>query len=237
MVEQRGTAIPTRASAGSSVRVLLVSPVRVYRDGLVAALARHMTCSVVGSVATVESALPPIRHRQVDVVLYDLRCAAGLVGLHRLASADVRVLAVGMEESDEWIIACAEAGIAGYVTDSDSLEELVARISDAALGRFTCPPHLAASLLHRIASIGPLLGSAETRARLTSRELDVAALLQEGLSNKQIASRLCIQLPTVKNHVHSILGKLETTTRGDAVAALRSGHLSPPRTSVSQAGR
>ncbi|WP_056761208.1 response regulator transcription factor [Terrabacter sp. Root181] len=69
--------------------------------------------------------------------------------------------------------------------------------------------------------IGPLLGPLEYGSRLTSRELEVAALLQEGLSNKQIANRLTIQMATVKNHVHSILAKLDAPTRTDAAAVLR----------------
>ena len=169
------------------------------------------------------------------MALYDLRCPSGLVGLRRLADApEVSVVALGVEESVEWVIACAEAGIAGYVTDSTSLDELVSRVADAARGEFNCPPHIAASLLRRLAAIGPLLGSPQGRSRLTSRELEVAALLQEGLTNKQIATRLTIQLPTVKNHVHSILRKLETSTRSDAVAVLRSSSVSPPQRRVPQ---
>ena len=182
-----------------------------------------------GSGETFEAAVPVVRRCEVDVVLYDLRCPSGL---RRPAPpgqrAHVSVVALGLEESVEWVIACAEAGIAGYVTDSTSLDELVQRIEDAAHGDFHCPPHIAASLLHRLATIGPLLGSPGAASRLTSRELEVAALLQEGLSNKQIAHRLTIQLATVKNHVHSILEKLETPTRSDAAAVLRRTEVTVP---------
>ena len=95
------------------------------------------------------------------------------------------MLALGIEESVEGVLACAEAGIAGYVTDSTSLDELVSRIQDAAHGDFRCPPHIAASLLRRLGMIGPLLGPPEGGSRLTSRELEVATLLQEGLSNNR----------------------------------------------------
>jgi DNA-binding NarL/FixJ family response regulator len=146
------------------------------------------------------------------------------VGLRRLAgSPEVSVIALGVEESPDWVIACAEAGIAGYVTDSTSLDGLVARMADAVHGDFDCPPHIAAGLLRRLAVIGPASRTPTVQSRLTTRELEVATLLQQGLSNKQIARRLTIQLPTVKNHVHSILRKLDAPTRREAAEVLRTG--------------
>ena len=59
---------------------------------------------------------------------------------------------------------------------------------------------------------------------LTAREREIAALIEEGLSNKEIAERLEIGLPTVKNHVHNILTKLKATRRGQAAAMLRDVH-------------
>ena len=74
------------------------------------------------------------------------------------------------------------------------------------------------------------LGAAQARGRgppprsLTAREREIAALIEEGLSNKEIAERLEIGLPTVKNHVHNILTKLKATRRGQAAAMLRDVH-------------
>jgi two-component system nitrate/nitrite response regulator NarL len=51
----------------------------------------------------------------------------------------------------------------------------------------------------------------------------VALLIEEGLSNKEIAMRLMIQVATVKNHVHSILEKLEVQRRGEAASMVRAG--------------
>jgi len=208
------------------IRVFLVSPIRIYREGLAHVLASYEGVDVTGSADRVEPAVPMVRRREVDIVLYDLRTPSGLAGVRRLATASqVRVVALGIEESVDWVIACAEAGIAGYVTDDTSLAELVARIEDAAHGNFRCPPHIAASLLRRLATISPQPGPPSSGNRLTARELEVAALLQEGLSNKQIAHRLTIQLATVKNHVHSILEKLESPTRVDAAAVLRHSYV------------
>ena len=225
--EEEGNGVAAAAPPGGApIRLYILSPIRIYREGLAHVLSTRDGFALVDSSDAVEVAAPAVRRREVDVLLYDLRMPSGLLGLRRLADApELSVVALGVEESVEWVIACAEAGIAGYVTDSTSLDELVTRIEDAAHGDFHCPPHIAASLLRRLAAIGPFLGAPGARSRLTSRELEVAALLQEGLSNKQIATRLTIQLATAKNHVHSILEKLETPTRTDAAAVLRtSGH-------------
>ena len=64
---------------------------------------------------------------------------------------------------------------------------------------------------------------------LTAREREIGELLQGGLNNKQIAARLCISVSTVKNHVHSILEKLDARSRGEAAALLRADACSSPR--------
>ena len=58
-------------------------------------------------------------------------------------------------------------------------------------------------------------------SRLTKRELEILALIDQGLSNKEIARRLCIELPTVKNHVHNVLEKLQVSRRADAAALVK----------------
>lgn len=204
------------------VRVYVISPVRVYREGLVQVLGSRAGLAVAGSAATYEAALPVVRRAEVDVALYDVRAPSALLDVRRLATVPtVSVVGLGVEETVENVLACAEAGITGYVTDTASVDELAARVTDAARGELHCPPHIAASLLRRLATLGPRLEPPEASLGLTSREHEVAVLLQQGLSNRQIATRLTIQLATVKNHVHSILRKLETPNRSDAAAVLR----------------
>jgi DNA-binding NarL/FixJ family response regulator len=75
----------------------------------------------------------------------------------------------------------------------------------------------------RLVTVG---GAADRDAAstLTLRECEVAGLLMQGLSNKEIAARLYIEVATVKNHVHHILGKLHVRRRGEAVARLAAGN-------------
>jgi len=94
-------------------------------------------------------------------------------------------------------------------------------VATTAAGGTVCSPRLAALLLERVAATA---GERPAAAPLTSRERQIAELLEEGLSNKEIAARLAIELPTVKNHVHSILTKLKASRRGQAAAMLREEH-------------
>jgi DNA-binding NarL/FixJ family response regulator len=167
------------------------------------------------------------RHRP-EVGLLDLLTAEGLPALRVLVemASETRFVVLAVPELEQAIMECVEAGIAGFVTRDGSIDELVAAIESVARGEALCSPRMVATLLRRVAALaaasrGPAV------ARLTLREQQVASLLGEGLSNKEIAARLCIELPTVKNHVHHILEKLGVSRRGEAAARLRAAVRAP----------
>jgi len=205
------------------IRVFVLSPIRIYSEGLSHVLAEEPTVQVMGTAAMFEEAVAFLRDVHVDVMLFDLAVDPGLVGLRLLSSYEgLRVLALGVAECEDSIIACAEAGIAGYVTPATSLEELVRTIREAARGEFSCPPRIVAGLLRRLAAIGPPPVPADPPPRLTLREREILKLIEQGESNKEIGRHLGIEVATVKNHVHNILEKSGVTRRADAVAMLRS---------------
>jgi two-component system, NarL family, nitrate/nitrite response regulator NarL len=131
------------------------------------------------------------------------------------------VLALTVPNRETEILAFAEAGIAGFVTLEASVAELVEAIESVARGEALCSPSVAAALLRRLASLAHSRTSADPTGPLTAREREILALIDEGLSNKQIAQRLRIELPTVKNHVHHILVKLGADRRAEAAALVR----------------
>jgi two-component system, NarL family, nitrate/nitrite response regulator NarL len=133
----------------------------------------------------------------------------------------VRVVALGVPETDGHVLACIEAGVAGYVPRDGSLETLVATLMGVDRGEVLCSPRIIGSLFRRVAELAaqpqpPL-------ERLTVRELEILELIDQGLTNKEIARRLCIELSTVKNHVHNILEKLQVRRRADAAAWMVNG--------------
>jgi two-component system, NarL family, nitrate/nitrite response regulator NarL len=202
------------------IGVFILSPIRIYREGLSHVLAEEPAVRVLGTAAAPEDAGARLGDAALEVVLVDVGAGPDLAGLRHLARyADLRVIALGVTEDPAAVIACAEAGIAGYATPHSSLTELVQTIRAAARGDFSCPPHIAAGLLRRLAAVAPRESPAQ-RAQLTAREREIVSLIRRGLSNKEIARRLGIQVATVKNHVHNILDKLGVTRRADAAAAL-----------------
>jgi DNA-binding NarL/FixJ family response regulator len=122
-----------------------------------------------------------------------------------------KVVALAVTEQDDEILSYAEAGVSGYVTRDGSYANLVECIRSVARGELLCSPHIAALLLRRVANSN----SAATveLERLTRREWQVVRLVQEGLTNKEIANNLNIEVSTVKNHVHHMLEKLRVAGR------------------------
>jgi DNA-binding NarL/FixJ family response regulator len=84
-----------------------------------------------------------------------------------------------------------------------------------------CSPWMAATLLRRVATLAVDRAPSPPEATLTRRELEIVALIDEGLSKKQIAWQLSIEIATVKNHVHNILEKLHVERRTEAAARVR----------------
>jgi DNA-binding NarL/FixJ family response regulator len=207
--------------------VLIVADVRLYRDGLAGSLSACSRLVVVGTCASRADACECIPQLRPDVVLVDVATRESLDLIRELRTEALRckVLAFAVDELAGDIIECAEAGAAGYVTADASIEDLVTAIERIAKAELVCSPRIAAQLFGRIAERGERW-SLETRT-LTNRERQVLGCLREGKSNKEIAQALNIAEPTVKNHVHHLLEKLDVTTR--AQAAARAGQSSSRR--------
>jgi DNA-binding NarL/FixJ family response regulator len=207
-------------AAPAPLRVAVIAGVRIYREGLALFLDHQPGLEVVATAAGVNAALPLLGRAQPAIALVDVAAGAGAVKRLREALPGLKVVALAVAETDQDVIGCAEAGVSGYVTSDDSLEAVAAIVSSVARGEMLCAPWVAAALLRRVASSTDA-PAAPGSDRLTARELEIVRLIDEGLSNKQIASRLCIALPTVKNHVHNILEKLQVHRRGEAAADMR----------------
>ncbi len=202
--------------------VFVVADVMLYREGLREILGRHPEIEVVGVAAQVEDGLELLAARQPQLVLVDESAAKAseVVAAVRRGAAEAQVVAVAVGDDDQDVVAWAKAGVSGYVTRDESLSTLVAVIRAVGRGELLCSPRLAATLLRQVARSATRAPTARHDRRLTAREREVLALVEQGLANKEIAQRLSIALPTVKNHVHNILGKLEARGRCEAIAAL-----------------
>jgi DNA-binding NarL/FixJ family response regulator len=201
------------------IRVVLLSDVRLHREGIAALLTRDKRFSVTTGAPQLDcvprSPTPP------DVVLVDASANRRPDAIRRLA-AGVRepIVALGVPDDEQDVIAFAECGVLGFVEREAPLDELVATLVSAARREARFPPRIATTLLRRVSSLASRRARDDATA-LTVRERQIVELIAEGLSNKEIAQRLSIEVATVKNHVHNILEKLDVTRRSDAVARLR----------------
>jgi len=213
---------PVSGSAGR-IRILIAVGVRLYREGLSEMLCRHHRYEVVALAADVHSALQRAHELQPDIVLLDISMPDGLRLVHELtmAAPGTAVVVAAVAETDGEILACAEAGVAGLVTRDQSLAEAVRVLESVACGESVCSPRTAATLLRRIALLSAQHEPPRPPDGLTPRESEIAGLISRGHSNKQIARELCIEVSTVKNHVHHVLEKLGVRGRAEAAARVR----------------
>jgi two-component system, NarL family, nitrate/nitrite response regulator NarL len=211
---------PARAP---KIRLLIISEIRLYRAALAQFLGCHEDVRVVGSASDFESGMRSIRCSSPDVILIDVATGSGIPCIHDLSRArsDLKVVALGIAEVGDDVVACAEAGAAGYILRGASPEEAIRAVKSAAKGEAVLSPRTAAALLTRVRALAAGRPTEQETAALTTREVDVLALIGKGLANKEIAAALSIEVSTVKNHVHSILQKLHLHRRSEAKAWLR----------------
>jgi two-component system, NarL family, nitrate/nitrite response regulator NarL len=205
------------------ILVLVLGPVRVLREGLACELAPHDSIRVVGTVGSPEEALNGVEHLGAEVVLIDVSGHDGVSAARRLTDSwsDAKLVAVGAAEEDDEVISCAEAGFEAFVSREGSVADVVSAAESVVRGETVCSPRIAAMLLRRVAATAREREVGWPGTDLTARERQIVALIDEGLSNKEIAARLCIGVSTVKNHVHNILDKLGVRRRAEAAARLR----------------
>jgi two-component system, NarL family, nitrate/nitrite response regulator NarL len=201
---------------------VIVSDIRLYRDGLAMVLAAG-AIEVVGMAASAAEALQVTRSARPDAVLLDLAMprSIALVPLLRRSAADAGIVALTVPEVEREVVQCAEGGVSAYVTRQETVEDLVAAIEGAVRGEAYCSPRVTAMLLRSMRSSAAARDGAHGLDILTPRELAIVELLELGLSNKEIGERLQIEVATVKNHVHSILAKLRVRRRAEAAPRLR----------------
>lgn len=210
---EAGAAAQLAGRRGAVVRVFLVADVRVHRDLLATALADEDGIVVAGS-AHGDVACLAVGMSEADVILVDGESLAGPGTVRALAAAapEAKIVVTGVREDESGVVDLVEAGIAGYATVEQPLAELAAVVAAATDGVLQCSPRVSAALAQRVTALAAVRRQSKRHA-LTPREREIAALIADELSNKQIARRLSIEPATVKNHVHNILRKLGVSRR------------------------
>jgi DNA-binding NarL/FixJ family response regulator len=205
------------------VRVGFFGGTRAHRDSLAKAFESEADLTVVASAPTTAIGDACLRVACPHVVVLDVAANSSVATVRavRAVNPDLRVVLLGVDESPQCVVPLIEAGALGYATEDSPLEQLIDTVRSVARGEAVVSPRAVASLAARLVEIAERRGQATRTRPLTARESEILRLIDEGLSNKEIAARLCIEVPTVKNHVHNILDKLHARRRGEAAARLR----------------
>jgi DNA-binding NarL/FixJ family response regulator len=211
------------------INILLVDDQTLIRQGIKTLLELEPDLRVVGVAGNGREALAAVEQLRPDVVLMDVRMPEmdGVVATRALHKQfpEVGVIILTTFDDDEYVFEGLKAGARGYLLKDVSSDELAAAVRAVAAGKALIQPSIARKVVaefSRLAGAAPGQAGAASRPggldeQLTEREREVLRALAAGLSNKEIADRLAITEGTVKNHVSSLLGKLEVRDRTQAV--------------------
>jgi two-component system, NarL family, nitrate/nitrite response regulator NarL len=191
------------------IKLLLVDDHPVVRKGISSCLTRHAHLNIVGEAADGQEALRKARELKPDLILMDIDIPQinGLTVTEMLKKElpEIKVLILSMHNSTEYVMRIVQSGARGYVLKEASTEELVRAIETVNGGEAFFSPDVARMALNQFMRGG---GKDGTDTHLTSREREVLILISEGLSNKEIASKLGVGVRTVETHRERIMRKL-----------------------------
>ncbi|MDP2496396.1 MAG: response regulator transcription factor [Candidatus Palauibacterales bacterium] len=218
---------PTSEEA-STYTVVVHERDRVNGDLMTDHLSELGYLDVVGIAVTSDEALSLIDREEPDLVLShanapyngSLRLAQQL----RAGDQDCLLVVIGMTDDPGATLEYLEAGAAAYIGEDSGLEALDQTLREVVDGRTSLDPAVTFMAIRRLARLKEICQESGLDVgrlqRLTPREREVLNLLGEGLTNREIADRLTVEVSTVKSHVHSILEKLDAPTRNEAARYL-----------------
>jgi len=214
------------------IRVYLLIENRLLREALGRLLRKRVDFQVVGVSEFREVSAPDLNAANCDVLVidfFDPKCLPSHVSTGSSDTPDVKTVLIGMNGDSEHD--AFRAGVNGYLLKDASAAEVIAAIRATVHGECVCPPKLSATLFRQLAqgdsqsTIRPL----GARPELTLRQHQLVSLIEQGLTNKEIAAKLHLSEFTIRNHVHRILRQFSARSRREAVDVIRSRSYSAHR--------
>ena len=205
------------------MKIVIVSSVRLFREGLAASLASSEPDAEVLTEPSVTSLYDRSSGKQADVVLVDVTQGVDLeeVGMVAAKFPALVMLALGLPEKRDEVVRHGRAGFRGYVVRDASLRDLQSTMADAVTGRLQCSAEITGGLIRALFNRRMAVEKPKDDPVLTDRESEVLHLIGRGLSNKEIARDLELSVATVKCHVHNVFAKLGVAQRAYAMRRVR----------------
>jgi DNA-binding NarL/FixJ family response regulator len=209
------------------IKVLICDDQAIIRDGLEMLLRLERNIQVAGQARDGAEAVELAERLAPDLVLMDLKMP-GMNGIEatrqiRTKFPQVKVLVLTTYDDDEWLFDAVRAGAAGYLLKDTPREKVVEAIRGTVDGKSFVDPAVTGRLMQQVAS-GQEQPASLLLETLTERELDVLRLVARGMNNAEIAADLHLSEGTVRNHVSTILNKLNLPDRTNAaILAIQSG--------------
>jgi DNA-binding NarL/FixJ family response regulator len=205
------------------IRVLIADDHRHFRDGLRALLLSARDVEVVGEAGAGDETVSLAARLQPDVILMDLQMPGinGIEATRRIlyTSPHISILVVSMFEDDDSVFAALQAGARGYLLKGALKAEILRAIRAVASGEAIFGAAIARRLMAYFAAPRP--PAPQAFPELTDREREILALIEQHLTNPEIAARLGLSPKTVRNHVSNIFDKLQVADRAEAIVRAR----------------
>ncbi|CDX21862.1 Two-component system response regulator [Mesorhizobium sp. ORS 3324] len=199
------------------IRIAIVDDHPLFREGVARSLGEIGGFELVGEGASAEDAERLVRVSAPDILMLDISMPGG--GLNALASIlsvapEQKIVMLTVSETNADVAQALKVGARGYVLKGVGSKSLAEILRDVANGQSYVSPTLSARLLSDL--LQPTGRKPDPLSQLTGREAEILRLVAEGLSNKEVASRLSLQEKTVKHHMTRVLAKLNVRNRTEA---------------------
>lgn len=210
------------------IKVLIADDHAVVREGTRRILEQEQDMEVVGEAADGEEAVRMATSLKPDVAIVDISMPKldGIEATKQIKAIcpSINVMILSAYDDDQFIFSLLEAGAAGYLLKSVRSRELLDAVRAVYSGESVLHPSIARKVLNRfVSSSGKPVGQ-EPSGVLSEREMEVLRMAAKGLSNQDIAEKLCLSVRTVQGHLGHIFNKLQVSSRTEAVVrALKEG--------------